>query len=186
MKPLYRKSILFGTLGVLLLAVVRVLMPHTTEIRIDCGDLRYTIIGIPYHFERMDEPARTTLLLIASHGGIHPRWIPIMPRVVSLNIVAESRDRYVFAAVWARTDSRLGELLLKDISGALEAAAGTRPATTDADRILREVAPELLVPADWTNDEEIKVYCEKRGYTRPEWLTTKPKGQNSAEVNQTQ
>jgi hypothetical protein len=152
------------------------LIPRVAYIRIDCGDIRYSYMGIPLYIDRLPKSTRDPLLVLAGQSGISARWAYVAPSGFSYDTLGGYRNCYYLLANWARVDQNIGRLLLQDMSSHINAANGAH-STWEGMQVLYLDAFNPDGPAGSLNDPTVVAYCEKRGYTRPEWIgrnTTQP------------
>lgn len=155
------------------LAVVAVLgvMGHgwTAEIRLDCGDLRYSYLGIPVIASPMPDPDRSVLVSLADDSLVlHPEWrvCMVFPRHGSIDADRRYRDAYRRISAWADVDRTIARLAMEDLAefidtgnggGAPECAVLLGPDVIDS--TVGDVLP------GWRENENVRAFCAARGYT---------------------
>ena len=166
-----RRMIEWGIVIILLMLGLDFLFgPHSGQIRLDTGDLRYCWFGIPFQYDRMPEPHRSKLLALASKSpSIPAKWVTCVtyPLPSSNNTDIMCRDFYELTAIWADEDPKIARWALEDIVDYIrdthvQYGLPKSCAIFDVvDRIGRKVE------ADWRDQDEIKLYCAAHGYVPP-------------------
>lgn len=88
------------------------------EVRVDCGDLRYTLLGWVTRQERMTEPTRTLLLKLAETSStLRPEWVQIPysenPEYRPHRMCQTFYER---AARWADIDQEIAMVVAEDVA----------------------------------------------------------------------
>jgi hypothetical protein len=164
-------------IGLALLATVAVAVgyaalmgPSSTEIRMDCGDVRYRYFGMPMIFTRQNPESRLILLSLARKSPfLRPVWLPVVRQTSSNNPLAAYQNWYVGASIWCSVDADVGRLLVEDIASAIRDAKGVKIGVPKGIYLLRLTYETDLIPTNWMFDPKVRAYCKARGYSRPEW-----------------
>jgi hypothetical protein len=144
----------------------------TAQIRLDTGDLRWCIWGMPVGFEDMPEPYRGRILA-ASQGStvLRAKWrtCAIYPLPTSNNPDSMCRRFYREASAWCSVDPTIARFALEDIATYIN---NTKAQWSLPDSIWI-LGPDVVswgtgqVTADWRTNHMVQMYCEQRGYKIP-------------------
>lgn len=170
MKLLRKLLVAFLALIAVLAVILFTGYGTSAQVRLDTGDLRHCILGIPCSYEMMPEPERSTLLQLAKNSPIlRPDWYTcaVFPLRTSNNSHYMCRGFYRDAARWAGTDATIARFAAEDIA--------TYVITTHANYSLPECFSVLRTidrffnapPDNWRTNDFVQAYCETKGYVPP-------------------
>ena len=109
-----------GLLAFLVLSILVAEGYSRGSIRIDCGDVRYTILGIPYDTTQIQPADRDLLLSVAAwEPRIPPKWYPVTTWSPDQDERRGWQLEYQRAAAWAAADPRITRLILEDMAAAI-------------------------------------------------------------------
>jgi len=157
----------FAIAAIVLLYLVAPLgLPRTCEIRIDCGDLRYSVFGIEVERQLMSEPARSVLLSLSERSDIlSPEWLWIPTQVGSNRPNRMCYRFYASAAAWSRVDPEIAVAVTEDVARYIKQTHATNglPDSIILIGVTHPGGEHRVVEPSWTEDEEILWYLEKKG-----------------------
>src|SRR5262249_30049256 len=119
---LTRKGVLLGTVVIacgLFVATLVTGRGWTGQIRLDCGDLRYCLFGIPLTYDSMPEPWRSSLIAVVKASPVaRPVWRTCVtyPLPTSNNSDRMCRRFYCDAAAWVAIDPAIARFAVEDIA----------------------------------------------------------------------
>ncbi len=144
----------------------------SADIRLDTGDIRYRYFGIPLVYERMVEPARSTILSLSGGSTVlTPQWMPCESFPLSRWATPRERlysVRYAAATAWAKVDPKAARLVLEEIAG--ELSGKTYPSLDSATMLSlldRDATGTWTVDPDWRTNPDAVAWLAKRGLVIP-------------------
>lgn len=160
-----------GTLGFVAVVVVLAMQGHgwTAQIRLDCGDLRYSYLGFAVIGRPMPEPERATLVSLTEESLVLlPEWrvCAVFPRRGGVESDQRCRDAYRRIAAWAAVDRTIARLAMESLAEYID-ATGARAGAPECAAIL---GPDLIdatvgdVLPNWRESAAVREFCEARGY----------------------
>jgi hypothetical protein len=158
--------------GVVLLGLLMVVGPSSGEIRLDTGDLRYCWWWVPVRYERMPEPERSRIQVVAAAGPAVPaEWVTCVryPLRCSNNPDLMCRSFYASIAAWSGEDPKIARWALEDVVNYVRtthAQYGLPASGHVLSGFIVEMSKGRVV-ADWRDQEEMKAYCAAHGYVLP-------------------
>jgi hypothetical protein len=178
-KPRWRRWLAVGTLvGIAMIAgVVGIcFFGHWSgQIRLDTGDLRYCVYGIPITYDPMPEPERSELLAVAAKSSaLKPKWVTcvVYPLPSSNNTDAMCREFYFRACAFYNFDPHLMQLLVEAIAAYVDqtqAEEGLPKGEYLCSAFVSDVngnGNARLLPG-WQQDQEVQFELGQLGYTLP-------------------
>jgi len=142
-------------------------LPRTCEIRIDCGDVRYSVLGIEIERRLMTEPARSVLLSLSDRSDVlAPEWEWIPIKVGTNRVPQMCRGFYAKAAAWSDVHPDIAVAVLLDVARYIKDVHATHnlpDSVTLLHTTQRDDASYVVEPS-WTSDEEILLYLQKNGF----------------------
>jgi hypothetical protein len=160
-----RKAIYYVLTTFLVAIIAALLVGPKTEIRIDCGDTRLSLLGIPVKYQRMEEPERSILLSPSSRNQPSPsRWVPVVAQEMSFNPEGAYRHWFRTSCAWAKESPDIFQTLRTDIGSCIEDAGGRRVAILKEYELLKCVDPETgIVRPGWKSNELVIRFCAEHG-----------------------
>jgi len=138
----------------------------STQIRLDTGDQRTTVWGVPLIVFRMPDSARNALLSLRTNQ--QPiRWCICARNVGSHHPDAMLWRMYQGAAAWVPVNNKVAHLVLHDIADYVESTHGTRggPECYDllVSPVLVGVPNNYRIADEWQDSAEVQAYLRKKG-----------------------
>ena len=139
----------------------------SVSVRLDTGDQRTEVWGIPISWAPMREPARSSLLTLKGADS-RRRWRWCAQQVGSNNANAMVRRFYVDAAAWVDVDPEVAQFVVADIASYVEtthATSGLPDCTTLIwpDVIDRSTGTPRVLDA-WEHNPDVLAYLAQKGY----------------------
>ncbi|MFH1746348.1 MAG: hypothetical protein ABIG44_04815 [Planctomycetota bacterium] len=144
----------------------------SAQIRLDTGDLRYCLLGIPLQYDRMSEPQRSAILAISSKSPpISSKWVTcaVFPLPTSNNSHWMCVRYYCEVTAWMDVDPVLARMILEDIADYIE-TTNVMYSLPESHSMLNPGVVEYgkdgkyRVIDGWENDEGVQLYCQRKGY----------------------
>lgn len=160
-----------ATSGLLAVVAVLAIIGHgwTAEVRLDCGDLRYSYLGLPVIANPMPEPERSVLISLADESLVlHPEWrvCAVFPRRGPVESDQRCRDAYRRISAWAEADRTIARLAMEDLAEYIDATGGWLGAPECAmilgPDVIDSTAGDVL--PNWRSNPNVRAFCEARGY----------------------
>jgi hypothetical protein len=153
--------------------------PHSGQIRLDTGDLRYCWLGIPLQYEQMPEPERSKLLALASKPpAVSSTWITCAtyPLPTSNNPDSMCRSCYSGIAAWTDEDPHIARWALDDMVTYLQDTHATHGLPKSCELVVPGMIDYAAgkVEPNWRDEDAVKDYCTAHAYTPSPKLTTRP------------
>jgi hypothetical protein len=143
--------------------------PSSVDIRLDTGDLRHRVLGIPIYYERMPEPQRTNLLSLAQRSAtLSSEWCSLAPQQTSNSPKRMCRDFYYRVAAWVDEDPAMAAMIAEDVTQYIR-RTHAREGGPETWSLLScaQIGPsgEMTIPPNWREDEHVQQYFSWKGRT---------------------
>lgn len=139
----------------------------SVSVRLDTGDQRTEIWGIPISWTIMHEPARSALLSLEGADSLR-RWRWCAQQVGSNNADRMVYGFYVDAAAWVDVDPRVAKLVVADIASYVETTHATSGLpdciTMSGPDVIDRSAENRRVFDGWRQNPDVMAYLERKGY----------------------
>jgi hypothetical protein len=176
-KTLRKKLVLLLCAAAAIFLVFKfVALPFTSgDIRLDTGDLRYRVFGIPMYYDRMPKPQRSQLLKLAATSSILKSvWCECVsyPLRGSNNPDNMCRYFYVKAAMWIPTDPHLAQLIVEDIATYIQNTKARQGLPSSLcmlgpGGLWANQTGVLAINPNWRQDPGVQNYLQLKGYVPP-------------------
>lgn len=138
----------------------------TFSLRLDAGDLRTEVWGIPMSWSRTHEPARSELLALKGADS-RRRWQRVY-QTGSHNVRRMIRQFYVDATAWVDVDPEIARFIVADIASYAETER-TAPEVPFCVRLIRSHVIDrstgtARVLDGWEQNPDVLAYLTQKGY----------------------
>jgi hypothetical protein len=167
------RSIAIIALALISLAVLLYGVSHqSVDIRLDTGDLRYRVLGVPVKFTRMPEPQRSQLLALAAQSTVlTPNWVNCCqyPLPTTNHPDSMCMGFYRAATLWIAEDPTIARLALEDVARYIK-QTNARHGLPASFYLVSNLSADLngvtwMIKPDWRDDQQIRWYLQQQNYT---------------------
>jgi hypothetical protein len=154
--------------------------PSSTDIRVDCGDLRFRYLGVPLSYEYMPEPQRSVLLNNSAH--IAKPWVSLgsggKPGSKTYKDAAIWRIYFYQDTAWASVDRGLLNEILNDVRALLLKKTPSGKQSNMALSLISD--PDIvdtdknIIKSDWEKSPIVKEYISIHNKLHPDARETTP------------
>jgi hypothetical protein len=140
------------------------------EVRLDTGDQRLLVWGMPFHYESLQPELRQRLLSL-NDPQIPKQWVWCATRVGTNNADYMVFRFYCKAVAWLEIDPEIAKLVVRDIAKYVQTTHGRRGAPECWSMLWRPIDcdndDKCHVKKNWRDDPNVQSYLKSKGYTYP-------------------